>query len=354
MTNYDVEHLRYLAAKLTERKMSIKFAATQVRDRNGDPRPVHRSTLCDAFKRFGIEYPDFPVGRPQLDAVPEELLAKITELYDFYEIGCTKMFITLKADYEQELGFKVTEPMVEFCYHILGLWRYQMETVAKKPYRCRYEACYVHLFWHTDLHEPKDHSGGYYIAFLDDCSRRVMYVCHIENKKAETTAEALRIAIWITGYRPFAVWSDNGSEFKGEFEVTLEDYGAKHVRTKPYNPEQNGKMERWWPNLEKWLKKPSPKCDVMEWAIRYNKMRHKSLPPDPTDPKSKYPMSPEQAYQKLPWWYPASTRPRWRVNGEECDFHPHTAVRDSLRNGPRPPHPPPGTMRFPPRKPTGK
>jgi hypothetical protein len=176
---------------------------------------------------------------------------------------------------------------------------------------------------------------------------RVIYVCFLENKKAERTARALNIAIWHAGYRPFAVWTDNGSEFKGEFEHTLEDFGTKHVKTGPYNPERNGKMERWWPNLEKWLKKPSSKCDVMEWAIRYNKMRHKSLPPDPTDRESKYPMSPDQAYQKLPWWFPAVTRPRWRVNGEECDFHPHTAVRQSLSNetGPRPPPPPLGTFR---------
>lgn len=39
--------------------------------------------------------------------------------------------------------------------------------------------------------------------------------------------------------------SDNGSEFKGDYDKLLMTLGIQHKRTKPYHPQTNGKIERF-------------------------------------------------------------------------------------------------------------
>ena len=49
-----------------------------------------------------------------------------------------------------------------------------------------------------------------------------------------------------------AVMSDNGPEFKGSldrehpFETMCSELGIKHIYTKPYRPQTNGKIEAFW------------------------------------------------------------------------------------------------------------
>ena len=46
--------------------------------------------------------------------------------------------------------------------------------------------------------------------------------------------------------------SDNGTEFKGSlarehpFETMCQELGIKHINTKPYRPQTNGKIEAFW------------------------------------------------------------------------------------------------------------
>ena len=49
--------------------------------------------------------------------------------------------------------------------------------------------------------------------------------------------------------------TDNGTEFKGAFEDVLNEYGIKKTTSDPYQPEENGKIERFWATLETRLPK---------------------------------------------------------------------------------------------------
>jgi hypothetical protein len=35
---------------------------------------------------------------------------------------------------------------------------------------------------------------------------------------------------------PFSIWTDNGTEFKGNFQGILEERGMRHIHSTPYNP----------------------------------------------------------------------------------------------------------------------
>jgi transposase InsO family protein len=241
------------------------------------------------------------------------------------------MFETMQSPEVQNDFGHVTVPVVELIYHMLDLWSFTYSPVQEEVVRCRYLACLINLIWHTDLHQPKDGSAGYYIAFLDDRSRRLMHAEFIEHKTALATKWALRAAIRLTGARPYAVWSDNGTEFKGEFDAYLARQRITHVRTDAYNPEQNGKMERWWPSLEK---RPAG-VGLQAWVDRYNDHRHKALPWDQTVREAKVHMTPNQAYDLGPIWRPGIPG-TWRVNGTVCPFPPGRRASGTRETRPLP------------------
>jgi hypothetical protein len=69
---------------------------------------------------------------------------------------------------------------------------------------------------------------------------------------AQLTFEPVRIPGTVLGHTvidaecpPYSVWSDNGGEFAGEFRDEMLRWRIVHKHTEPYNPEQNGKIERW-------------------------------------------------------------------------------------------------------------
>jgi transposase InsO family protein len=98
----------------------------------------------------------------------------------------------------------------------------------------------------------------YEAALLDDCTR-LAYRERVSNKKAKTLSRFVRRALrWFQtqhGLTFQKILSDNGKEFtartkKGRqnhaFETTLRQEGVTHAYTRPYRPQTNGKVERFW------------------------------------------------------------------------------------------------------------
>jgi transposase InsO family protein len=66
----------------------------------------------------------------------------------------------------------------------------------------------------------------------------------LPNKTSAETAKAL--SELLEHYPvPYSIWTDNGKEFEGDFRVMLQEQGIRHIYTVPYNPQQNGKCERF-------------------------------------------------------------------------------------------------------------
>ncbi len=100
----------------------------------------------------------------------------------------------------------------------------------------------------------------YVAALCDDCTRLV-YAEILKNKKASTlTYFMARSLSWfkqIYNFQYDAIMSDNGTEFKGTlerehpFETMCNELGIKHIYTKPYRPQTNGKIEAFWRILKR-------------------------------------------------------------------------------------------------------
>lgn len=98
----------------------------------------------------------------------------------------------------------------------------------------------------------------YEAALLDDCTR-ITYRERLPNKKAKTLAQFLYCALdrFQTEHQiKFKkILSDNGKEFTTHsksarwfhrFERALRQRGIGHAYTRPYRPQTNGKVERFW------------------------------------------------------------------------------------------------------------
>jgi transposase InsO family protein len=121
-----------------------------------------------------------------------------------------------------------------------------------------YEVSHVHGLWHLDFHEgscPVLGTDGQWkkpqlLGVLDDRSR---LCCHLQwylDETAEALIHGLSQAFQKRGL-PRALLTDNGAAMLAAETVEgLERLGVVHHTTLPYSPEQNGKQESFWGQIE--------------------------------------------------------------------------------------------------------
>ena len=104
-----------------------------------------------------------------------------------------------------------------------------------------------HEHWHVDISYLNIHGTFYYLcSFLDGCSRSIIH-WEIREQMTETDVEILlqRAKEKYPEARPRII-SDNGPQFIAkDFKEFIRISGMTHVRTSPYYPQSNGKLERF-------------------------------------------------------------------------------------------------------------
>jgi putative transposase len=109
-----------------------------------------------------------------------------------------------------------------------------------------------HEHWHIDVSYLNLMGTFYYLcAVLDGCSR---FIVHWDIRAAmlETDVEIIlhRAKEQYPQARPRII-SDNGPQFIAkDFKEFIRICGMTHVRTSPYYPQSNGKIERWHQSLK--------------------------------------------------------------------------------------------------------
>lgn len=109
-----------------------------------------------------------------------------------------------------------------------------------------------HDHWHVDISYLNICGTFYYLcSVLDGCSRTIV---HWEVREAMTEADVETILQRALEKHPSArprVISDNGPQFIArDFKEFIRVAGLTHVRTSPYYPQSNGKIERWHQTLK--------------------------------------------------------------------------------------------------------
>ena len=140
----------------------------------------------------------------------------------------------------------------------------------------------AHEHWHVDVSYINIAGTFFYLCGpLDGCSR---YIVHWEIREAMTEADVETIIQRgrerFAGERPRII-SDNGPQFIAkDFKEFIRICGMTHVRTSPYYPQSNGKIERWHKTLKGEcirVKVPLSPEDarrlVTEFVAHYNEVR---------------------------------------------------------------------------------
>jgi putative transposase len=109
-----------------------------------------------------------------------------------------------------------------------------------------------HEHWHVDVSYINVAGTFYYLcSLLDGCSR---FVVHWEIRTSMTEPEVETIIQRARERYPEArprIISDNGPQFIArDFKEFIRICGMTHVRTSPYYPQSNGKIERWHRSLK--------------------------------------------------------------------------------------------------------
>jgi len=187
----------------------------------------------------------------------------------------------------------------------------QLSCLAPRPPVVRYERARPGELLHLDVKKlgrfrrvghritgdrQRGHArGGWEFAHvgIDDHSR-VAFVELLADERAETSAAFLRRVVrWFRkqGVRVERVITDNGGGYVSrEFRRVCAELGIRHLRTRPYRPETNGKAERFIQSmLREWAYRRPYRTSrqrakrLAPWLQYYNRQRPhsalKQLPP---------------------------------------------------------------------------
>ena len=125
-----------------------------------------------------------------------------------------------------------------------------------RPTRTRtFERANPNDLWQTDIMTfmLKGQYRVYVIGFLDDNSRFITAWGIYRFQTTANVQEVFRAGIEKHGM-PKEVLSDNGRQYhswrgKSQFTDMLTKLGIRHIRSRPYHPQTQGKIESFWRNL---------------------------------------------------------------------------------------------------------
>jgi len=139
-----------------------------------------------------------------------------------------------------------------------------------------------HEHWHVDVSYINIGGTFYYLcSVLDGCSR---YVVHWEIRESMTESDVEIILQRAREAFPDVyprIISDNGPQFIAkDFKEFIRVCGMTHVRTSPYYPQSNGKLERWHRSIKGECIRPGTPLTVEDarrlvdgYVTHYNEVR---------------------------------------------------------------------------------
>lgn len=289
-----------LARRVLERRLSLREAAAEcglsrqsaakwvrrfhelgqsgLRDRSSRPHRSPRSTSAELVQQVEV------LRRQRWTGVR---IAKATGLS---RATVSRILVRLKLNKARML--EPVQPIVRYERSAPGdLLHVDIKKLAR-----------IHKPGHRITGNPQDETRGAGWEFLyvavDDHSR-MAYVAMMPDEKAISAAAFLRQAVdWFARHRITVqrVMTDNGPCFCSDrFRDTCRQFGMRHIRTRIYTPQTNGKAERFiqtalreWAYARLYQNSQQRKQHLFGWIHDYNWHRpHASLSQSPPISRSR-------------------------------------------------------------------
>ena len=144
-----------------------------------------------------------------------------------------------------------------------------------------------HEHWHIDISYINIHSTFYYLCSVLDGASRYIVDWTLRESMTEPEVEVLlqHAKEKFPEARPRII-SDNGPQFIAkDFKEFIRISGMTHVRTSPYYPQSNGKIERWHKSIKSEAIRPGVPMSredaerlIAQYIVVYNEERlHSSI-----------------------------------------------------------------------------
>jgi transposase InsO family protein len=144
-----------------------------------------------------------------------------------------------------------------------------------------------HQHWHIDIAHINIHGTFYYLCAVLDGASRYIVDWSLRESMREPDVEVLlqRAKEKFPNARPRII-SDNGPQFIAkDFKEFIRISGMTHVRTAPYYPQSNGKLERWNKSIKSECIRPGVPLSladaerlIVQYVQVYNEQRlHSSI-----------------------------------------------------------------------------
>ena len=245
---------------------------------------ISRQTVYAVIQKYEVEniygLLDHKPG-PLRNPLNTYFYANIVDIRKRYDWGACRI-----EKYFKKKGFSVSHNKINQVLQYEGLSRKKLGK-REKPKYVRYEADECNDQWHIDWSiDPLTKKK--LLAIIDDKSRFIVFAGLFAEATAENSAVGLQKAIekWGT---PKEMVSDNGSHFKQPHSKKTvvkplrkveEKYDVKHIFIRPYHPQSNGKIERWFGSYKGEFPRMNYEkvFDCLSWVEYYNYERiHQSL-----------------------------------------------------------------------------
>jgi len=124
----------------------------------------------------------------------------------------------------------------------------------------------AHKHWHIDISYLNLSGTFYYLCtILDGYSRYIVHWEIREQMKEQDVEIILQRAREKYPQEKPRIISDNGPQFiSRDFKEFIRISGMTHVRTSPFYPQSNGKLERWHGTLKQECIRPKTPLDLMD------------------------------------------------------------------------------------------
>lgn len=229
----------------------------------------HHGTCSQTFRKY---YNRYLQSRDEADLLPQRRGPKWRERREPNDIEAEILACRARGMNRYEIFAALRErrdavPSPSTIYRVLARYGVARRTPAMREEKRRIITTRLGELGHIDLHQlsrdmfstPPD-TPAYVVSLIDGCSRLAWAEVLTSKKALPVMFKALKIINTLNatyGITFAAILSDNGAEFASPtnptehpFEAMLGELGITHRYTRPYRPQTNGKIERFWRTLE--------------------------------------------------------------------------------------------------------
>jgi transposase InsO family protein len=264
----------------------------------------HHHTCSQTFRKYYNRY--LRSGGAEADLLPQRRGPKWRERRESEGIeaeivACRKRGMNRYEVHAALRERRDTVPSPSTIYRVFKRNQLNRRTPAMREEKRRIIKDKIGELGHVDLHQlsrdmflvPPPNTA-FIVSLVDSCSRLAWAEVLTSKKALPVMFKTLKMinTLNVTYGVQFAeILSDNGAEFASRnseehpFEAMLVELGIKHRYTRPYRPQTNGKVERFWRTLDDDLIEGATfenldhfANELFEYIIYYNNFRpHQAL-----------------------------------------------------------------------------